>query len=290
VIGRPATLARTAPGALARVPLRVLVPVAILALYVVIAVAGPTLVAFDPIATNTRVRLLPPGSVLPSGEIAWLGTDQLGRDVLGQVVYGARISLMVGFATIVLATAAGMALGMIAGYARGPLDAVLMRFADIQLAFPSILLAIFITAFLEPSVVNVIVVLAVTRWVAFARVARAVTLSVNELEYVDAARVLGASHPRILLTCILPACVSPILVVATAELGLVIIAEASLSFLGLGSPPTTPSWGLIVANGRDYLHNAWWIATMPGLALAVLVVSVGTLGDALRDLLDPRLS
>jgi peptide/nickel transport system permease protein len=165
-----------------------------------------------------------------------------------------------------------------------------MRLADIQLAFPSILLAILIAAVLGPSITNVIITLSFTRWVIFARVARAATLVTKEREFVTATRASGAGTARILLRHIAPALAAPFLVIATVEMGLVIIAEASLSFLGLGTSAAQPSWGLVIANGRDYLTNAWWIATMPGIALSLVVLSVGVFGDRLRDALDPRLS
>jgi peptide/nickel transport system permease protein len=182
----------------------------------------------------------------------------------------------------------GLAAGVIAGFQGGWLDVVLMRLADIQLAFPSILLAILIAAVLGPSIFNVIITLSLTRWVTFGRVARAATLATKERDYILAARAIGADSRRILIRHIVPSTVAPLIVIATVEVGLVIIAEASLSFLGLGAPPEQPSWGRTVANGRDYLNNAWWISTMPGLALSLVVLVVGVFGDRLRDYLDPR--
>jgi peptide/nickel transport system permease protein len=205
------------------------------------------------------------------------------------MLQGARISIAVGLATLLLAGTIGVTVGIAAGYFGGWLDGVLMRLADIQLAFPSILLAIFIAALLGPSVVNVVIVLAVSNWVTFARVARGQALSTRRREFVDASRTLGAGTWRLIRRCILPASVAPVLVVATVEIGHVILAEASLSFLGLGTPASTPSWGVTIANGRNYLADAWWISTVPGIALAFLVISLGVLGDALRDRYDPRL-
>lgn len=257
-------------------------------LFVIAAVVGPMIVKYDAVAVFIMDRLLPPGATLSDGSRAWLGTDQVGRDVLAQVLQGARVSLLVGAATVLLAGLIGLVTGVIAGFHGGWIDVVLMRLADIQLAFPSILLAILIAAVLGPSVLNVILTLALTRWVTFGRVARAATLSAKEREYVLAARASGAGNTRLLLRHIVPSTLAPLIVIATVEVGLVIIAEASLSFLGLGSPPDQPSWGRIVANGRDYLNNAWWIATTPGLALSLVVLSVGVFGDRLRDHLDPR--
>jgi peptide/nickel transport system permease protein len=261
----------------------------LVAAYVLAAIFGPMLLDYDAVATSTRDRLLPPGSTLSSGDIAWLGTDQVGRDVLAQVFQGARISMTVGVVTLILAGSIGLALGIGSGYFGGKLDGIIMRLADVQLSFPSILLAIFIAAILGPSVINVIITLAVTKWVVFARVARGQTLSIKQRDYVDSARVMGAGTWFIIKRCIAPAAMAPVLVVATVELGLVIIAEASLSFLGLGTPQSSPSWGLTIAQGRDYLGTAWWISTVPGIALAILVISVGTLGDELRDRFDPNM-
>lgn len=261
----------------------------VIGLYAVAALIGPWLVGYDPVATRTQDRLKPPGSRLSDGSLAVFGTDQVGQDLLAQMLQGARISIAVGLATLLLAGTIGVTVGIAAGYFGGRLDGVLMRLADIQLAFPSILLAIFIAALLGPSVVNVVIVLAVSNWVTFARVARGQALSTRRREFVDASRTLGAGTWWLIRRCVLPAAIAPVLVVATVEIGHVILAEASLSFLGLGTPASTPSWGVTIANGRNYLADAWWISTVPGIALAFLVVSLGVLGDALRDRYDPRL-
>ncbi|MGH2559182.1 MAG: ABC transporter permease [Thermomicrobiales bacterium] len=256
--------------------------------FIAIALLGPAIRPYDPITVNTGARLMEPMTVLDDGSRAWLGTDQVGRDMLAQVLQGARISLLVGGATVLFAGLIGMVLGVLAGFYGGFLDGLLMRLADIQLAFPSILLAIMIAAVLGPSVANVIITLSLTRWVTFGRVARAATLTAKEREYVLAARAIGANGPRLLARHVVPATIAPLIVIATVEVGLVIIAEASLSFLGLGTPPDQPSWGQTVANGRAYLNTAWWISTMPGLALSLVVIAVGAFGDRLRDYLDPR--
>lgn len=261
-----------------------------LTLFVLFALLGPLILPYDPLDFVPTDRLLPPFSELSDGRIAVFGTDQLGRDLLTQVVVGARVSLLVGLATIAPALTLGAILGLVAGFRGGWLDAVIMRLADIQLALPSFLMAVLIAASLGPSLANVIITLALTRWVVFARVVRSVTLSVREREYIDAARLLGAGRLRILVRQILPMTISPLLVVATVQFGLVILAESSLSFLGLGTPDSFPSWGLIIAKGRDHLAGAWWISTIPGLFLAVVVVCVGIFGDRLRDLLDPQTS
>ena len=259
-----------------------------LLIFVLVAVVGPLVVPYDPITTRTGDRLKPPGTVLSNGSLAVLGTDQVGRDLLAQVLQGARISLLVAAGTIIAAGAIGVTIGILAGYFGGVPDMVTMRLADIQLGFPTILLAILIAAVLGPSVTNVIITLAIARWVTYGRVARASTLSTREREFVLAARALGATHGRLLLRHILPSTLTPLIVISTVEVGLVIISEASLSFLGLGTPPDQPSWGLIVANGRAYLNTAWWISTMPGVALSLLVLAVAAFGDRLRDYLDPR--
>jgi peptide/nickel transport system permease protein len=284
----PTTLAAT-PATRRRSTLRSTVALVVIGVFVVAAIVGPILVPFDVSETRISDRLVGPGSVLSDGSRTWLGTDDVGRDLLGSILIGARISMLVGVGTLVISGVIGLVLGVVAGYVGGKLDGAIMRLADIQLAFPSILLAILIAALLGPSVVNVIATLAITRWVVFARVVRAQTLAVKNREFVDATRVLGAGALFLIRRCILPSCVAPLLVVATVELGLVIIAEASLSFLGLGTPSSTPSWGLTIANGRNYLSDAWWISTLPGIALSVLVIACGIAGDELRDRLDPNL-
>lgn len=257
--------------------------------FVLIAIFGPMLIEYNPVNTDTANRLLPPGSQI-GDQTAWLGTDQIGQDILAQIIHGARISLSVAAATVLIGGGIGVILGLLAGYFGGWVDTVIMRLADIQLSFPTILLAILIAGVLGPSVTNVIITLSITRWVTFARVVRGAALSAKNKDFVDSARVIGASHFRILTKYILPVCLSPLLVVVTVQIGLVIISEASLSFLGLGTPPDNASWGLLISLGRDYISTAWWISVMPGIALAILVVCVGFLGDTLRDESDPYLN
>ena len=259
-----------------------------LLLFLLIALVGPVVWPYDSVTVRTGERLKPPFEVLRDGSTALLGTDQVGRDLLAQVLQGARISLLVGISTVLVAGTVGLLIGVLAGYYGGWLDTIAMRLADVQLAFPSILLAILIASVLGPSVANVILTLSLTRWVVFARVARAATLATREREFVHAARALGARDGRLLGQHIVPSTVGPLIVVATVEVGLVIISEASLSFLGLGTPSDQPSWGATIANGRAYLNTAWWISTMPGLALSLVVLAVGRFGDQVRDLLDPR--
>ncbi|SPT57738.1 MULTISPECIES: ABC transporter permease [Actinomadura] len=271
-----------------RPPARAWAGLGIVGVFVLAAVFGPMLLPYDPVATDLPHRLLPPGSRLGDGSVAWLGTDQVGRDMLTTLLAGSRVSLLVGTATVLIGGAAGLVVGLVSGYFGGWADTVLSRFGDMQLAFPSILLAILIAGVLGPSVTNIVITLAVTRWVIFARVVRASALATRDLEYVDSARVLGAGNLRILFRHVLPSCWQPLLVAATVQIGLVMVAEASLSFLGLGIPPDQASWGATVSAGRDYLGSAWWISTMPALALAAVVTGVGIVGDAFRDLADPR--
>lgn len=271
-----------------RVPASLIVSGAVIAAFTAVALIGPLVVQYEHFHTELGSRLKPPGSVLDTG-VAWLGTDQVGRDVLGQIVYGARISLIVGVATILFAGVFGAAFGMLAGFFGGWQDSTIMRIADVQLSLPPFLLAVLIAGVIGPSVVNVVITLAFTRWVLFARVARGSTLSHLHREHVDAARVLGASNLRLLRYHIWPAIRTPLIVLASVQFGLVILSEASLSFLGLGVPPTEASWGQTIAGGQDNLSTAWWISTLPGLILAVVAVTMGIFGGQLRDRFDPHL-
>lgn len=260
----------------------------LLAAVTVAGLGAPLLVRYDPVALRLEQHLLPPGTRLSDGQIAWLGTDQLGRDLAGQVVHGARVSMLVAASTVVLAGASGTALGVIAGYYGGAVDAVIMRLADLQLSFPALLLAILIAAILGPSVLNVILTLSIIRWAVFTRLAYGSVLSLRESQFVEAARAQGATHARVIWGHMLPNMLTPVIIVATLQVGAQMLAEASLSFLGLGIPRPLPSWGVTISEGREYLDNAWWIATMPGLVLTFVVIVVGWFGDALRDYLDPR--
>jgi peptide/nickel transport system permease protein len=251
--------------------------------FIVVAIVGPMLYDFDPVTTNLSARLVAPFSSDPEGTFYLFGTDQLGRDVLGQVIFGARVTLTVAGGTVLLGLLVGAALGMISGYAGGWLDMVIMRFVDVQLTIPPIILALLMVAVLGPGVGTLIIALSITRWVVFARVARSAALVASTRPFVDAARISGLSGRQILVSHIARFTVSPLLVVATLQIGLVVLAEAAISFLGLGAPPTQPSWGSIIANGRSVLVVAWWISTIPGIALSLLVVSVAVFGDELRD-------
>lgn len=271
------------------VAVRIVVPLIVISVYVVGAVVIPILYGFDPLHTELLQRLKPPGTRLADGSSAVLGTDQVGQDLFAQMMMGARVSLTVGACTLLLAGVFGTMMGLLAGYFGGWLDNVLMRIADVQLAFPAILLAILLASVLGSSLWNVIVVISITNWVVFARVTRSQVLTLRSREFVEAARTLGASHAHILFRTLLPGCLAPILVVATVEFGHVVLLEAALSFLGVGVPLGIPSLGTTINNGTAYLGTAWWISTLPGLALAALVLATGILGDALRDRFDPKL-
>jgi peptide/nickel transport system permease protein len=220
-----------------------------------------------------------------------MGTDGLGRDVLSRLLYGARVSLTVGFVAVLVGGSIGTFLGLIAGYFGGWFDALIMSLADIQLAFPFILLAIMFLLVLGPGVMNLILALGLGQWVTYARIARGQTISQREKEYVEAAKALGQGHAGILVTGILPNILAPLIIIASFNVASVILAEAALSFLGLGVPPTVPSWGGMLAESRDQLlAGHWWLAVFPGAAIMLTVLSFNILGDWLRDFLDPRLT
>lgn len=271
------------------VTLRIVFPLIIIGLYVLGAIFVPILYNFDPLRVDVTARLLPPGSTLPDGSIAIFGTDQVGQDLFAQMMAGTRVSLVVGALTLVFAGIVGVLLGLLAGHFGGTLDTVLMRIADIQLAFPAILLAILIASVLGQGLMNVIIVLSIANWVIIARVTRSQVLTLKNREYVEAARTLGASNAHLIFRTLFPGALAPILVILTVEFGQVILAEAALSFLGVGVPLGVPSLGSTIANGTAHLTTAWWISTLPGIVLLILVLATGLLGDAIRDRLDPRL-
>jgi len=258
-------------------------------LLVVMAAAAPLLAPHDPVRQSLRARLAAPTLSAPDGKAHLLGTDHLGRDVLARAIFGARVSLLVGFAAVLVGGVVGAALGLLAGFRRGWTDTVIMTLADAQLAFPFILLAIGIIAVLGPSFPTLILVVGLSGWVAYARIIRAQVLVLRSREFVDAIHGLGGSVARIVVRHILPNVVSSLVVIATLELARAIVLEATLSFLGLGIQPPTPSWGGMVHEGREYLDSAWWISTVPGLILMTTSLVVSRTGDWLRDLLDPTL-
>ena len=261
---------------------------AIVAATVVAAVVAPALAPADPVRNDLLARLTPP-VWLPGG--SWehpLGTDTLGRDVVSRLLYGARVSLIVGFSAVVVAGVLGLALGLVAGYYGGRLDDALMRLGDVQLAFPALVLAVAVLAVVGSGLGTIVVVLGVTGWVTYARIARGEALSLRHREFVEGARALGAGDVAILWRHVLPNVLPSITVVATFSIARTIIAEASLSFLGLGLPPPAPSWGAMLDEGRNYLTTGWWLALFPGLAILAVVLGINVVGDWLRDTLDPR--
>jgi peptide/nickel transport system permease protein len=253
------------------------------------AVLAPQIAPWDPARQMLMKRLRPPAWEARGLREHPLGTDHLGRDILSRIVYGGRISLGVGLSAVTLSALIGVTLGLLAGFHGGRTDAVVMRVADVFLAIPYILLAMGVVFALGPSLLNVILVMAVTRWVQFARIVRADVLSIREREFVSGARARGNRSLRLLLRHVLPNALTPIIVVAPLELAFMIIYESALSFLGLGVQPPTPTWGWMLADGRNYIATAWWLATFPGLAIMLTVLAVNLLGDWLRDTLDPRL-
>ena len=262
----------------------------ILFVVAVVAMFGPAFSPMDPNRQNIMLRLAEPGAAGARGAIHWLGSDGLGRDVLSRLLYGARISLLVGICAILVGGTIGVIAGLVSGYFGGWIDDIIMRLGDIQLAFPFILLAIMFLVVLGPGVWNLILVLGIGQWVTYARIVRAQTLSLREKEFVEAARALGDTTPSIIFRTILPNIVAPLTVIASFNVAAVILSEAALSFLGLGVPPEVPTWGSMLAESREQLlANKWWLAVFPGLAIVVTVLSFNILGDWLRDFLDPRL-
>jgi peptide/nickel transport system permease protein len=265
---------------------RGLIPLAVIAVYVIVALAAPLIAPHDPNQTNLAARLLPPFSA-SGGARYLLGTDDLGRDVLSRVLYGARVSLAVAAVAVIASGAGGVALGLIAGWRRGWLGIVIMRVADIALSVPFFLIAILVVAVLGPSLVNVVICLAMVRWPRYTRITYATVLETRERGFVRGVVALGAPGRWIVLRHILPEVAPLAVVVGTLELGLMVIFEASLSFIGLGVQPPTASWGTMLSEGQQYVATAWWLATFPGVALFGLVLAVNMLGDAVRDRLDP---
>jgi len=254
-----------------------------------VAMAAPWLAPHDPTRQSLRDRLAPPTLEAPDGRARLLGTDHLGRDVLSRVIYGARVSLVVGLSAVVVGGALGATLGIAAGFRGGFADSVIMTLADAQLAFPFILFAIGIIAVLGPSFPTLIVVIGLSGWVSYARILRSQVLVLRSREFVDAIHALGGSVARVIARHILPNVLSSLVVIATLELARAIVLEATLSFLGLGIQPPTPSWGGMIHEGREYLDTAWWISTFPGAVLMLASLVVSRTGDWLRDLLDPTL-
>ena len=263
---------------------------ALVLLMVLTAVIGPLLPLPDPVRGDLRARMSPPTLSATGLGAHPLGTDQLGRDILSRIVTGSRVTLGVAISAVLLGGVVGVLLGLVAGYFGGWPDRLMMRLVDIQLAIPLMLLALMVVAALGPSLRNLIIVLALTSWVRYARIVRGSVLAIREREFVQSARAIGAGAGRILLVHILPNVLTPALVVATLELSRVIVLEAGLSFLGLGVQPPAPDWGRMLAEGRTYISSGWWIITLPGVALMLCVLGVNLTGDWLRDKFDPRMA
>jgi peptide/nickel transport system permease protein len=258
-----------------------------LILVALIAILAPVIAPGNLDDQNLGQRLKPPGFHDDSGRVYSLGTDQLGRDLVPRLIYGARVSLLVGLSSVTVGGGIGLVLGLISGFYGGKVDAFIMRIADVQLAFPFLLLALALVSILGPSLLNVILVLSLTSWISYAKVIRGAVLSVRNREFVEAARALGATGGRIIRQHVLPNVFSSFLVIASCEAAALIIAESSLSYLGLGVPTSVPTWGGMLADGREYITDAWWIALVPGLTLMVTALSFNILGDGARDALDP---
>lgn len=260
-----------------------------LVMVVLSAVLAPYLAPYDPKAQNITLRFLPPFWAAGGRLEHPLGTDQLGRDLLSRIIWGSRVSLLVGVSAVLVSGSIGSMLGLWAGFRGGWLDAVVTRVADVQLAIPFLVLAITVLAVLGAGLIQLIGVLSMAGWVLYGRVVRGHVLAVRGLDYIEAARALGVPSWRVLLRHVLPNVAPSINVIATLEVGRMILAEASLSFLGFGVPPSVPTWGAIAADGRDYLATAWWVATLPGGMIFLTVLSVNYVGDWLRDVSDPTL-
>lgn len=254
----------------------------ILVFFLLAALLAPLLAPADPLAQNVMQGLQPPSKGYP------LGSDKLGRDMLSRLLYGARISLFVGFAVVVLAALIGGSFGLVAGYRGGWADEVLMRVTDIFFAFPGLILAMAIAAALGPSLQNALIAIAAVTWPIYARLIRGQVLTLKRREFVEAARAVGVGEVRIVLRHILPNSLAPILVQASFDLGGAILSIAGLSFIGFGAQPPTPEWGVMISEGRNYIATQWWLATFPALCILLVVAGFNLLGDGLRDVLDPR--
>lgn len=255
----------------------------IVALLVLVAVFANQLAPFSPTVGDLRTtRLLPPSAHF------WLGTDDQGRDILSRLIFGSRITLLVVILVAVLAAPIGLLVGTVAGYAGGWVDATLMRITDIFLAFPRLILALAFVAALGPGIENAVLAIAITSWPAYARLARAETLTIRQTDYIAAVQLIGASPWRIVLRHIMPLCVSSVIVRVTLDMAGIILTAAGLGFLGLGAQPPSPEWGAMIANGRQYVLDQWWVAAAPGAAIFLISLAFNLLGDGLRDALDPK--
>ncbi|MDP8262300.1 MAG: ABC transporter permease [Candidatus Ancaeobacter aquaticus] len=252
--------------------------------FIVVAIFAPFIVPYDPNAINLDCVKLAPSMK------HWCGTDMLGRDILSRIILGSRISLLVGFSATVISLTIGFSLGLIGGFYGGKIDRIIIGLTDITLAFPGLLLAIGITAVFNGGIFTICMALSLVGWASFARIVRGEVISMKEKEYVEAGYAVGCSHLRVIITHVIPNIVSVVIVVAMMKMGTFILSEASLSFLGLGVPPPTPSWGAMINDGIEYMRNCPWMTVFPGLALLVAVLSFNLIGDMLRDFFDPKQS
>jgi peptide/nickel transport system permease protein len=269
--------------------LMLIIPVAILSILVLTAIFAPWIAPQDPTTTNMLERKLPPAFMEGGTTAHLLGTDGLGRDILSRLIYGSRVSLSVSMLVIIITASIGTTLGIAAGYLGGRLESFLMRVTDVSMAFPGLLLAMLLAVGLGPGFWTVILALSILGWAPYSRMIRGESLKVRELDFVLQARITGASPLRIMIKHIFPNIINSLIILMTLAVGLMILAEATLSYLGIGIPAPTPSWGSMVADGRNDLNVAWWISTIPGIAIGLVVLSCNFLGDWLRDKLDPRL-
>lgn len=261
---------------------------AVILLATLAAIAPQSVARQDPLAQDIGNRLIPP-AWMTGGHAEWLlGTDHLGRDILSRVLYGSRVSLAVGLWSVAIGGPIGLLLGLLAGYRGGVMDALVMRLVDLHLAFPFVLLAMALIAIVGPGLWKMVAVFSLTSWMLYARTVRASVLSLREREFVQAARAMGAGSGRIVVRHVVPNIVSTLVVLLSFDVARIILAESALSFLGLGVPPPSPSWGGMLSEGREYIQDAWWIAAFPGLAITLVTVGVSFFGDGLRDLLDPQ--
>jgi peptide/nickel transport system permease protein len=264
-----------------------LIGLVLVSIMILTAIAAPLIAPMDPRTQSIGNRLLAPMERNRDGELHVLGTDNLGRDILSRVIYGSRISLAASFTAVLITAFVGLMLGLVSGYVGRWIDSVLMALVNLQLAFPFMLLALAIIALLGANLVNLVIVFVVTGWPIYARTIRAAVLGLKEREFVEAARAIGGSHSRIILRHLLPNVVSPLTVLASFMVAQLIILEAALGFLGLSVQPPTPTWGNMLADGRQYIQDAWWLSAFPGIAIMITAAGVNFIGDGLRDILDP---
>ena len=261
----------------------------IIILWILCAIFADVIAPYGPNDVNIMLRMKPPAWMDGGSSAHLLGTDEVGRDVLSRLIYGCQISLIVGLMSVVVSLIIGTTLGLVSGFFGGKVDAVIMRACDVMLAFPFIFMALCFMAVLGSGLKNVIIVLGITGWMSYARTVRGQTLSLREREFVRAATTSGCKRTRVLCRHILPNAIDPAIVLGTLEMGTSILSEASLTFLGMGVPATIPTWGNMIASGRDYIYTAWWLTTFPGLVIFLVCLSINFVGDWIRDVRDPRL-